>query len=293
MRNILPYVLATLDAEFPNSKLLKVCIEQETVFLLYGNGEELIVRAWSPTTSFRQEVRFDCFNQSVAGFQGNSLDDTALVVLSNGDVFSVILNDGVVIELGSLETQIYACSWSPDLELVALYLETGKFLLLSTDFEKYTKALTHLIAQNDVSSDKILEFVERHELHAEALKQLTEDSEARKPILESQAKKFMLASKYEQAGLNFEILGMVKEAVDAYVLAQDWKKALSLVPEESQCDIALQIAESCEASKNFDDAGHLFAYFLQKYTLAIECYCQGSQFDDATLVAYKHDLISD
>lgn len=162
--------------------------------------------------------------------------------------------------------------------------EMRRRFVIDDYLRNYKKALGSLLKDENASDEEILEYVERHELYDDALLLLRGDDRENK-ILRVQADYLLQKARYEEAGLNFEYLGLKERAVDAYTVRGDWRRALSLDPSK-----ALDLADSCVALKKFHDAGEIYAYHLKQPDLACEYYGRAYRYDDAILLATNAEL---
>lgn len=156
--------------------------------------------------------------------------------------------------------------------------ETGPKRLFEIDdyLRRYEQALNSLVKYE--SDSAIIRYVEIHDLYAVALKlPLSEGIE--REIRYLQAEKWLSHGDYGLAGLTYEILGATAQAVQAYRLSGQWKRALALDPSAAE-----EIAEQCSDSKNFGAAGEIYVR-LGQFEVAVTMFCRASRFDDAILIA--------
>lgn len=158
--------------------------------------------------------------------------------------------------------------------------------------KNYEKALEHLLRFKGSTDEQIVEFVEHHGLHAEALSWIRGSNRpCERIILERQAELLLQKADYTKSGENYEILEMYSSAINAYVLGRQWRRALALANDAERMEVVARLAEAAEGNKDYGSAATLYAYFLKEPKRAIECYCMANMFDDALLHSRLHDLM--
>ncbi|GMM53061.1 Elongator subunit [Starmerella bacillaris] len=157
--------------------------------------------------------------------------------------------------------------------------------------KNYNRALPNLINDPESSDSSIVEFVKHHELYVEALQLLRGTGrECESKLLEMQAELLLRSSNYVKAGENYEALKDNQKAIDAYVLGGEWRRAIALTDSENRKEVAERLVEVNEMNKHYEGAAHIYAYFLNNYQKAVECYCQCNAFDDAVMISRLHNL---
>ena len=162
MRNLIPYVSSQLlTAEESPLPLRKFLFAEHVVVCAFADDSFAALAVWSPQTSWSARAEWPLQldgvepGNVVVGLHYDALEEKAVVVLVNGDFIEVRNGEATVV--GSLETEVEACEWSPTGELACLVTRSGKVMLLSTDFD-----LGDVVMGEHQMTEADLELAEKH-----------------------------------------------------------------------------------------------------------------------------------
>lgn len=136
MKNLVPYVSSKISTEeeipFP---LRRVVFVDDSVAACFSGDGMASVSIWSPSRFWHDTVEWPLSTDDdmVVGFSYDSIDQKAIIAFKSGDFVEV--KDGLAAVVGSMETTLVGCEWSPGGDLALVVCESGKAILISTDFD--------------------------------------------------------------------------------------------------------------------------------------------------------------
>lgn len=173
---------------------------------------------------------------------------------------------------------------------------------IDTYLKRYSKALVHLADIGDSAFDELQDYVVAHDLYSEALNIFKYDTSKQDKIFALQASFLYSNTKYQQAGLVYEMLQDFQQALNSYMLGQCWQQALSIVErnaenifssekEQGEDDVltktAQQLAEKTYETHNYTASATIQLEYLKNPIEACRILCKGFFFDEAIRIASK------
>ncbi|CDR38690.1 CYFA0S02e04588g1_1 [Cyberlindnera fabianii] len=173
---------------------------------------------------------------------------------------------------------------------------------IDTHLKKHEKALSHLaeIHRGDKTlPQELLDYVVDYELYQTALGIFKYDNEKQNTILELYARNLQSRQSYSEAGITYELLGQLDDALEAYILGQRWREALSITSRADFKELGEETADRLvaaltEAHKYADAAEvqHRRGYIFD----AVSLYCRAYFYADAILLCQyqnKSELVEE
>ncbi|CAM9011860.1 hypothetical protein WICANDRAFT_30525 [Wickerhamomyces anomalus NRRL Y-366-8] len=191
----------------------------------------------------------------------------------------------------------------PFLQNLHSQTELRRKFLIDTHLKKFEKAIQHLaeIIQNDDQiTEEFQNYVVDHELYKVALGIYRYEHEKQNAILDLYAKNLYSKQEYIEAGITYELLGKLDDALEAYILGQKWREALAITEREefkSQMEeTAERLVTSLTENHKYSDAATIEFKFLNHIEEAVRLYCKEYFYEEAILLAQKEkrsELIED
>jgi elongator complex protein 1 len=174
--------------------------------------------------------------------------------------------------------------------------ELRRRFLIDTHLKKFEKAIVSLaelekVESKDKVSEEFQDYVVEHDLYNVALGIFHYEAEKQDVILGLYARSLYSKQEYVEAGNTYELLKNYEDALEAYILGQKWREALSIVerPEfkDQLEDTADRLITSLVDAHKYSDAAQIQIRFLKDIEGAIKLYCKEYQYDEAILLAQK------
>lgn len=191
----------------------------------------------------------------------------------------------------------------PFLQNLHVQEQLRKQFLIDDFLKNYSKALDHLFAieeQERDNADKKAEITQEfnayminHGLYKQALKLYHYHSDRKNEILKHYADALYDDSKFYEAGLTYEMLEDYTSAIEADILAKNWKSALSIINFNSDKfgdkleETCGRLVEGLSESHKYQDAAYIEYNYLHNIEEAIQLYCKDYHYDDAILLISK------
>lgn len=160
-----------------------------------------------------------------------------------------------------------------------------KQFLIDDFLGNYKKSLQWLFELGSSAVEELDLYVEKHGLHKEALALYKYDEAGTKRILKLYADSLYAQKKYADAGLTYEHLGDLENAVESYIFSQRWREALAI---SGNADTALRLVSLLVDDHHYAEAAEIEARYLSNIDEAVRLYCKGYKYDSAVLIAAEH-----
>ncbi|CCH44803.1 Elongator complex protein [Wickerhamomyces ciferrii] len=182
----------------------------------------------------------------------------------------------------------------PFLQNLHSQTELRRKFLIDTHLKKFEKAIVHLseiIKDDEEISEEFKNYVVEHELYKVALGIYRYEHQKQNSILDLYAKNLYSKQEYVEAGITYELLGNLEDALEAYILGQKWREALAITEREEFKDQMIETAErligSLTEAHKYSDAATIEFKFLGHLEEAIRLYCKEYFYEEAILLAQK------
>ncbi|AET38772.1 Elongator subunit IKI3 Ecym_3279 [Eremothecium cymbalariae DBVPG len=177
--------------------------------------------------------------------------------------------------------------------------ETGRRKFIIDDYlSNYEKALGHLAEleqSKDKVSEELIEYVQTHQLHKEALNIFRYETMKQNYIYYIYAQHLTSKQEYNEAGIVYEMLCKWSDAVAVYTLGNKWAEALSIVtthfPKKIP-EISEKLVNSLTLEHKYAAAAQIELKFLNNIPASVELYCKASAYDEAILLCSEKGQIN-
>lgn len=189
------------------------------------------------------------------------------------------------------QSQMDPKEYLPFLQNLHVQPELRRKFLIDDHLKKYDLALNWLHELGEGAFTEFDAYVVKHDLYKLGLKIYEYNKERSNDIMYLFAEHLQKTINFSEAGLAFEYLGKLDQALENYILAKKWKSALSIV-EKSEFnkkfeDTANSLVNTLTADHKYSDAAEIEYHFLGNVMEAIRLYCKQYWFDHAILIAEK------
>jgi elongator complex protein 1 len=163
---------------------------------------------------------------------------------------------------------------------------------IDNDLKRYPKALGQLHALD--AFDEVKSYAAKHELYTQAIELYRYDNARLLDLMRIYADFLSSRNRYKEAGIAYEYIGDFASAFENYrSTAGLWRECLTcaaLVEMEDTriADVARDLAEACEESKDYTSAATIHLEYLDDLPTAIATLCKAFSFADAIRLAARH-----
>ncbi|KAG0156878.1 hypothetical protein PDIDSM_4060 [Penicillium digitatum] len=163
---------------------------------------------------------------------------------------------------------------------------------IDNHLSRFEKALGHLYTLN--VHDEISAYVVKHVLYKEALGLYKYQTEQLREITELYADYLHDQSKFKDAAIAYESLGLYESAYKCFNLAHKWRESLycammaSLSEEDLAAHIEGLVTTLVDENKDYVSAATIYADHLHDIVTAARLLCRGSKFTDAARLLTLH-----
>lgn len=171
-----------------------------------------------------------------------------------------------------------------------------RMYMIDDHLKNYEGALNHLVEMEQSNldlSDKIVHYIERHELYKFALNIFRYDPIKQNTVYHAFAKYLYSKQEYADSAIIFEMLGEFKEAMNTYTVAKKWCEALAIAESKFSNEIP-EIAEQLVSSLSFEhrytEAAKIELNYLKNVKEATALYCKSYFYEEAALIATSKKL---
>lgn len=190
------------------------------------------------------------------------------------------------------QSQMDPKEYLPFLQNLHVQPELKRKFLIDDYLKNYELALKWLHEQGDEAHEEFDDYVVLHELYKPALKIYTYDKPRTNVIMGLFAEHLRETKQFGEAGVIFEYLIDLENALECYIMAKKWKQALSLVEKsadllEKLSDTAEKLVEALTEDHKYSDAAEIEYQFLGNVEASIKLYCKQYWYDHAILLAEK------
>lgn len=190
------------------------------------------------------------------------------------------------------QSQMDPKEYLPFLQNLHVQPELKRKFLIDDYLKNYELALKWLHEQGDEAHEEFDDYVVLHELYKPALKIYTYDKPRTNVIMGLFAEHLRETKQFGEAGVIFEYLIDLENALECYIMAKKWKQALSLVEKsadllEKLSDTAEKLVETLTEDHKYSDAAEIEYQFLGNVEASIKLYCKQYWYDHAILLAEK------
>lgn len=190
------------------------------------------------------------------------------------------------------QSQMDPKEYLPFLQNLHVQPELKRKFLIDDYLKNYELALKWLHEQGDEAHEEFDDYVVLHELYKPALKIYTYDKPRTNVIMGLFAEHLRETKQFGEAGVIFEYLIDLENALECYIMAKKWKQALSLVEKsadllEKSSDTAEKLVETLTEDHKYSDAAEIEYQFLGNIEASIKLYCKQYWYDHAILLAEK------
>ena len=190
------------------------------------------------------------------------------------------------------QSQMDPKEYLPFLQNLHVQPELQRKFLIDDYLKNYELALKWLHEQGETAHEEFDDYVVLHELYKPALKIYTYDKTRTNTVMGLFAEHLREKKDYGEAGVIFEYLADLENALQCYVMAKKWKQALSLVEKASDLsekliETAEKLVESLTDDHKYSDAAEIEYQFLGNVEASIKLYCKQYWYDHAILLAEK------
>ena len=190
------------------------------------------------------------------------------------------------------QSQMDPKEYLPFLQNLHVQPELKRKFLIDDYLKNYELALKWLHEQGDEAHEEFDDYVVLHELYKPALKIYTYDKPRTNVIMGLFAEHLRETKQFGEAGVIFEYLIDLENALECYIMAKKWKQALSLVEKsadllEKLSDTAEKLVETLTEDHKYSDAAEIEYQFLGNIEASIKLYCKQYWYDHAILLAEK------
>lgn len=183
----------------------------------------------------------------------------------------------------------------PFLQNLHIQVPKRKEFMIDDHLKNHEKALDWLYELGEDAQEEFDDYVIKHSLYKKALSIYNYDSNKARydQVLHMFAQYLRNESKYTEAGLTFESLGEIDEALDCYINSKNWREALTLVSssdydQERQAEVCESLSDSLVADHKYSDAAYIQLHFLNNLEESMKLYCKHYNYDMAHLLAIQH-----
>ncbi|KAF7186676.1 Elongator complex protein 1 [Pseudocercospora fuligena] len=170
---------------------------------------------------------------------------------------------------------------------------------IDNDLKRYSKALSHLHALE--AFDEVKTYAAKHELYSSAIELYRYDNARLIELMQIYADFLSSRNRYREAGVAYEYIGDYTAAYEAYRSASQWRECLACaglvgLSDEKIAEIAQDLAEACEESKEYISASTIYLEYLDDLPTAARLLCKAYQFSEAARLIAKRrrpDLLKD
>ncbi|SCU84344.1 LAFA_0D09450g1_1 [Lachancea sp. 'fantastica'] len=169
--------------------------------------------------------------------------------------------------------------------------------MIDDHLKRYEKALEHLSAiENglDGLSEKILDYVDTHELYKYALNLFKYDVQKQNAVYRVYAPYLSSKQEYVESAIIYEMLGEFKEAMETYTTGKKYNEALTIASLYFKDQIT-EVAETLVSSLTFDhkyaDAAEVELNYLKNTKEAMRLFCKAYRYEKAALVGATHGTL--
>lgn len=190
------------------------------------------------------------------------------------------------------QSQMDPKEYLPFLQNLHVQPELQRKFLIDDYLKNYELALKWLHEQGETAHEEFDDYVVLHELYKPTLKIYTYDKTRTNTVMGLFAEHLREKKEYGEAGVIFEYLADLENALQCYVMAKKWKQALSLVEKASDLsekliETAEKLVESLTDDHKYSDAAEIEYQFLGNVEASIKLYCKQYWYDHAILLAEK------
>lgn len=177
----------------------------------------------------------------------------------------------------------------PFLQQLNVASEMRKRFLIDDHLTRSDLALNWLYQMEVPVEEEFELYVKEHILYKEALKILRYDEKGSQKISRMFADYLFIAKKYRDAALIYEFLDHNEKALESFILAADWKEAMSIVykSEEPVMPIAERLYEKLLEERRYSECAKIQHHIIGDIDKAVEMYCLSRSFSEAILLATK------
>lgn len=188
------------------------------------------------------------------------------------------------------QSQMDPKEYLPFLQNLYEQTELRRKFMIDTHLQQYEKALGHLAQIYDgcALTEELKNYVLDHELYKVALSIFKYDIVKQDVILELYARSLSSKQEYVEAGLTYELLGLLEDALESYISGQRWKEALAIGEMPAFKDkfegVADRLVSVLMESHKYCDAARI-QHRLGNIPEAVSLYCKDYYYDDAIMIA--------
>ncbi|XP_033204247.2 elongator complex protein 1 [Bombus vancouverensis nearcticus] len=156
--------------------------------------------------------------------------------------------------------------------------------------KRYESALEH-IAKESNRFNECINLIRNYNLYTKALKLFEKKSKMYKEVARSYGEYLLNKRHYHEAGIMFHRSGDIKEALNAYKLANCWQDVIILstqmeLSETEKHVIYQDLVERLKTNKKYEEAAHILMNYFRDAKEAIISLCNGKQWKDAVRIAH-------
>lgn len=189
------------------------------------------------------------------------------------------------------QSQMDPKEYLPFLQNLHVQPELKRKFLIDDHLKNYELALNWLHEQGEESYEEFDDYVVQHDLYKAALKIYVYDKARTSVIMKLFAEHLRELKEFGEAGVTFEYLDDLENALECYITAKKWKQALSLASKpqlsEKLEETAEKLVESLTEDHKYSDAAEIEYQFLGNVEAAVKLYCKQYWYDQAILLAEK------
>lgn len=162
---------------------------------------------------------------------------------------------------------------------------------IDNDLKRYPKALLHLHALD--AFDELMTYMERHELHPQAIELYRRDNVRLHRLMRLYADFLTSRNKHGDAGVAYEYVRDYDAAYEAYQSANLWRESLAAaamaqIPEQDLQYLAQTLADGLEEAKDFASAAVIHLDYLSDLNSALRLHSKAYHFAEAMRLATLH-----
>lgn len=188
------------------------------------------------------------------------------------------------------QSQMDPKEYLPFLQNLFDQTELRRRFLIDTYLKKYEKAIGHLaeIHKDEDLTEEFKDYVVEHELYKTGLSIFKYETDKQNVILSLYAKNLSSKQEYVEAGLTYELLGDLADALECYINGQKWKEALTITENPEYKDQLEETADrlitALKDSHRYSDAARVQER-LGNIEEAVSLYCKEYFYEDAILLS--------
>lgn len=187
------------------------------------------------------------------------------------------------------KSQMDPKEYLPFLQNLHTQPELRRQFLIDDHLKNFSKALKWLYDMKAEDSEEFEQYMVKHALYKRAQTICRYDEAMKRKVLVLYAQHLLESKCFSEAALAFEHLGMMEDALEAYVTARRSREAIStakVIGDDKLVTVtAERLSELLEENHDYAEAAIIEVTYLKNVERAVLLYCKGYKYADAILTA--------